>query len=99
MKHTPGPWTLGTHNLSPSTYAILKVRGSGRIVCIATPGKLTSHGREGEANARLIAQAPSMLEALRDCTLQMAQSNTRTFPEFEGALNNARAILRAIEGE
>ena len=58
------------------------------------------------ANARLIAAAPELAEALRDCvdTLEwtrkfMLQKHGTTNPAREEALANARALLARIEGE
>ena len=44
-------------------------------------------------NARLIAQAPAMLEALRNT---LACVNPSEYPEV---VEQARAILRAVEGD
>ena len=60
-KHTPGPW-----NVSPSAKASTLTRvfdETGKLVASANgPGLF--EGGEAEANARLIAAAPELLEAL-----------------------------------
>ena len=60
MKHTPGPWRIGTAppNGEQAIGTIL-----GMMVAVATTGV----GMEEEtlANARLMAASPEMLEALR----------------------------------
>lgn len=56
--HTPGPWTLHTHN---------QVITSKRSVLDVAICRMIADEREGqnpEANARLIASAPEMLECL-----------------------------------
>lgn len=62
-KHTPGPWSFEECGADPSVYKLMSedggvigfpVRGTG--------GK--SQRKEFEANARLIAAAPDLLEAL-----------------------------------
>lgn len=60
MKHTPGPWRIGTAPPN-GEQAIETIRGM--MVAVATTGV----GMENEtlANARLIAEAPEMLQALR----------------------------------
>jgi hypothetical protein len=68
-KHTPGPWTVGYHCYqveAPKGMSICDIRGWGYLT-----GK--GHGALGlphdeakeiqDANARLIAAAPEMLEA------------------------------------
>lgn len=59
MKHTPGPWSYGKH--SRDIYA------HGISICRVHPGMLTSfhtpHIETQEANAKLIAAAPDLLEA------------------------------------
>jgi hypothetical protein len=76
MKHTPGPWVAARMLLSPSA----KDRRCGwvvngpdadadslpvRICDLRAPYGVGGFA-EGEANAHLIAAAPTMLEALRD---------------------------------
>lgn len=61
-KHTPGPWTAGDIIRAPSK---TKYASDGRGIC-----KLYSETRkqlvnEQQANARLIAAAPELLEELR----------------------------------
>jgi hypothetical protein len=64
-KHTPGPWNLG--NTHDREYMILSYQGPATIQIAQIAGRnfkgtLTP---EGEANARLIAAAPQLLEALQ----------------------------------
>lgn len=58
-KHTPGPWetlTFSNHELQ-TDFAMVKV---GRRV------HMVGHSEEDKANARLIAAAPDLLEALQE---------------------------------
>lgn len=73
-KHTPGPWFVYPHHLDRFTIGDYN-GGSGpcRVVadcapraCITGAGDLTKGEAESEANARLIAAAPEMLEILRE---------------------------------
>ena len=75
-KHTPGPWGHVYH------------RGLGELLVGATLENVaiveTRHGQErGEANARLIAQAPKMLSALED-GIQAIDAFGGTLPEGYG---------------
>lgn len=63
-KHTPGPWTIVEYGADETPNLVVH-RGEteNRICFMATPG---SHGDSAiiEADARLIAAAPDLLEAL-----------------------------------
>lgn len=85
--HTPGPWIP-----KPITNAAWEIAGPGRkgyaegIVCMVTTG---------EANARLIAAAPELLEALRGC-FEHGEYST---PYGKAAWDAARAALAKANGE
>ena len=85
-KHTPGPWFFlhdrnGRLQVGPSiNYTVAEM-------CV-TP-------LEGqEANARLIAAAPELLEALTDCVEHMHW----TQPLGEAALKKAKAAIAKATG-
>jgi hypothetical protein len=103
-KHTPGPWTVGargkygTHNAN----IIFSNGGEGSV---ATVYGLPMHTNleevdpkyaEGMANARLIAAAPELLEALReaygyvDCIPETAAGGD------DAAIELARRLRAAI---
>jgi len=88
--HTPGPWTVepgvpdgGGIGIGP----ILEGIGPHAIV--------TFNGGDSEANARVIALAPEMVEALR--AMVAAQSLPFDHAERRDALARARAILAKLE--
>ena len=59
MTHTPGPWSISTDG--EATGVIYALRGfEWYDICVITPRC------EAAANARLIASAPDMLEALEE---------------------------------
>lgn len=58
-KHTPGPWTAVPRSINPN-YPEIKVENVDGLR-VANVGQL----KEQQANARLIAAAPDMLEALK----------------------------------
>jgi|SRR5689334_18850044 len=102
VTHAPGPWSyaptgpvmegyeqpFGIANLGESFSLIAGVFGDG-------PG-----GRpQAEANARLIASAPALLSALRDCAEALSR-----LPDVDGAyratcLHQARAAIAAATQE
>ena len=59
-KHTPGPWSAGTYCLQPTVFWD---KGNG-TVAIASIHDGYAKG-DPKANARLIAAAPDLLEALK----------------------------------
>lgn len=61
MKHTPGPWRIGTAPPN-GEQTIGTIRGM--MVAVATTG--VGMDEETLANARLIATAPELLEALQE---------------------------------
>ena len=89
-KHTPGPWRVERQNGSSTT--------SEWIIAGAKPGYLAEVGDCGsgcaKANARLIAAAPELLEAL-----EMAMRRGR-IDDSEEAMNQvAAAIAKAKESQ
>lgn len=67
-KHTPGPWKMRnrTGNHDWNNWRIAAEDGPGRVGGICRLDESLT-GEESEANARLIAAAPELLEALDDC--------------------------------
>lgn len=73
-KHTPGPWKYQKQNGSPTT--------GKHMISGAKPGYLAEVRDCGsgdvEANARLIAAAPELLEALELCRIHMYEHASNT---------------------
>lgn len=68
MTHTPGPWRLDNNiaygwKTNPFSITVRK-RGVHSTTVANIPAKQTISRDEAEANARLIAAAPDLLEAL-----------------------------------
>ena len=61
-KHTPGPWSL-----SPAEDGVIEAQDGEDFICVAVAGNPEAACRQRDlANARLIAAAPDLLEALRN---------------------------------
>jgi len=83
--HTSGPWYAVKLDASPDhAWAI-----DSELVEIARLSEWLEHQTEAEANARLIASAPEMLEALRNLTHPMASDED---------LQHALAVIAKVEG-
>jgi hypothetical protein len=88
--HTPGPWKAITH----AHKMAITVYGGGCY--IADVDTSAPDPGENEANARLIAQAPAMHDIL--ARLCRAQERISGDNPLDGLLDDARTILRTIEG-
>ena len=82
--HTGGPWRVGKHD---ETLGIYDMAENYRLATIEE--WRGEHEGESEANARLIAAAPDMLDALRRLTHPMASDED---------LENALAVIAKVEG-
>ena len=100
-KHTPGPWSLRGYNLETLDFA---VSATGQMVDFdiyppmskkhMMPIASVQHcfnGKACEANARLIAAAPDLLEALKDAL------NVLDATGANDAANAARAAIAKAE--
>lgn len=88
-KYTSGPWTLHNHNA-----AVYAKRGQDNIR-IASLSHVSS-ATEEEANARLIAAAPELLEALQ-AFLAWGEAETPEEHYIEVSGHAHRAILKATQ--
>ena len=80
MKHTPGPW-----NYDRSGYSLYVNSGRELVTALSMDGKRLE---TSEANARLIAAAPDLLEALE-----------RYVHHFGDPLKCARTAIAKATGE
>ena len=84
-KHTPGPWSVG----GPTEYAF-------QLSIEPSIGVVFGGGEEVQANARLIAAAPEMLEALDNAADALDSDN----PDIQlRAAIVARAAITKVKGE
>lgn len=90
--HTPGPWTALLR--APAT--IVDKRGCRVALCCEMPGQ---DDNEMFANARLLAAAPNLLSALRNCLEALEDQLQYDDPEDEPSLEREAfdAACAAIE--
>jgi hypothetical protein len=94
-KHTPGPWEIGSINKKDKNLwwaAVFTPKNTGKFHTPRAGEALGVDREECEGNARLIASAPEMLEALRAMVSRapfIDQSVT------EDGLANCEALLKA----
>jgi len=89
MNHTPGPWEYNfreeCHLIDALTSGVYGLAMVGEEWCVEEDPKTL-------ANARLIAQAPALLEALEEIL------SWDTLAPVE-AVKNAQAVVQAARGE
>jgi len=107
-KHTPGPWEYLTETTYAGDYPYSvghKVKIGNEILTISCHGYgADKFFEEAAANARLIAAAPEMYEALR-WLLHLAHDVSKAGPDFPvteeewaDAWESAKAALERAEG-
>ena len=96
-KHTPGPWL--THKEGFSSIYIESRIGGGMLQEVASCGP-TGEGRDQqEANARLIAAAPELLEALKEVVEILDEVlGFGTEPSHGNIAAKARAVIAKATG-
>jgi hypothetical protein len=97
-KPSPGPWTLGQNYYTRLGYAVC----SGHQVIAEVVGFGYPLGKGGhpvsDANARLIAAAPALLDALIECYEVLADGSYHNAPCVEQA-RQVLLSLGALAGE
>lgn len=102
-KYTPGPWNIGSSDLPVSRMSI-HCKGH-KDSCHSTVALMVSRGvigishDEEFANARLIAAAPDLLEALRVLLSLHEIRASVTTDAWNAAMEDARAAVTKAVGE
>jgi hypothetical protein len=94
VKHTPGPWTVEVSDDAYGTYRIVEQAQANE----ATADEDIYTADEDYANARLIAEAPALLEALRTLVRANDRGYQRDTMRYEGFFDTAREVIERIEG-
>lgn len=97
--HTPGPWAVHANVRDSRTDAARIDAGDTLVATVSTlPTKTTAAWHEAHANARLLAAAPDMLEALQSLVRAVEQFTSAValgWPELE----QAKAAIAKATGE
>ncbi len=91
-KHTPGPWFAKREGFS-TVYVEARI-GGGWVQEVAACGPTEAGQEQQEANARLIAAAPELLEALQSVLNSCLDSQG-----LADAYKQARAAIAKATGE
>ena len=92
-KHTPGPWL--THKEGFSSIYIESRIGGGMLQEVASCGPTGEGSDQQEANARLIAAAPELLEALAEI---VSAADGEGWNQLDPSLSKARAAIAKATG-
>lgn len=107
MKHTPGPWIYGPETGPDCTRIDAE---NGRVIAAVRSREITSWeqsrpiyswSEEGAANARLIAAAPELLEALHACRKELSAWMRDHGSDIgtQEAVTKARAAIAKATGQ
>ena len=94
VTHTPGPWLVEDCTPGESTGLRFAINSKDNVIARTTDG-----WKEAQANARLIAAAPEMLEMcklLEECMETIAGKDGY---DASYELAKVRAVLAKVEGE
>lgn len=95
-KHTPGPWIAARYDgYGPRTTIRQGCEHTGMRIASTFETTSPRNIERNEANARLIAAAPAMLEALEMAVRQNEHDMLMTGEE----LRKCAAVIRAAKGE
>jgi hypothetical protein len=92
-KHAPGPWMIDGNDISPEAHLELSICCMQPADFDASNAKSWVYGDATKANARLIAAAPDLLEALEACL------DYGSLTGAEWVLEKARAAIARARGE
>jgi len=95
-KHTPGPWLLNENNNWKTNPFSVSVRKPGvhSTTVANVPTRMTISPMEQRANARLIAAAPDLLDAL----VTMPQSMSSSDQDWWDWVDKARSAIDKATG-
>lgn len=88
---TPGPWSIVPYGDERNTNLVIHSSPQNRVCFMATPGQGLDDASHIEANARLLAAAPELFDALIVARGEVAQHhNSRSaLPQINSALAKA----------
>lgn len=101
QKHTPGPWRLKDND-----WTVIEGKREAGVPYLFTLAETLGYKQEREANARLIASAPELLEALKnvermsgELLLQDGTRGTDKALTLLAAIDSANEVIRRATGE
>lgn len=102
-KFTPGPWEVNTEAGLPLR-EVFSHSETDVLICDTGCSNVEMDAAEIEANAHLIAAAPEMYEALKDCLRLLEDCTEETYGTptqefFQRKADAVKAVLAKSEGK
>ena len=97
-KHTPGPWSYSGIS---GDFSVMARHGHKRIIvaeCVADSALKPDECDQVDANKRLIAAAPELLDACRMALVQIKQDNEERKAEHRLTQHQIEAAIQKAEG-
>lgn len=103
-KHTPGPWFVEHHEWLQKGHCAISSKDHGELAqvvwCMEDDECIGRNSPEKEANARLIAAAPELLEAAQKVLAWYeAEEDHSKEPDFYKRMDAIRAAIAKATGE
>lgn len=98
-KHTPGPWVWYRKLSGSENSRGFGIAQEGKRFAIVDVYPLDEDGVAGEANARLMAAAPELLEALEEVVAEATAYEARHGEMRRPWVRKARAAIAKAKGE
>ena len=96
-KHTPGPWrTIESTNTTMRTVVGPDFPGQGYIADVNLCRTSDAQDVDGEANARLIAAAPELLQLVKDMREAFYVKGTRK--ALLAVMERSKSVMEKAEG-
>lgn len=97
-KHTPGPWHVDGDASAEPYQVIVRHDQTGARIAIAVDSHHPLLARDGQANARLIAAAPDLLQACRVALAEVTNHPDGHMSQFQFAYRALRAAIAKAGG-
>lgn len=100
IKHTPGPWRTDEDE-HDAPYQDIRIKAANRTVCKVwiDDAPVHDYNAEQEANARLIAAAPQLLDALQPFVRNNSSDEFVTLVVRSSDITKARAAIAKATGK
>ena len=98
MKHTPGPWKADMHHIGDGWRVFVQHKAESDQHDAICDLETWQKDRETQANARLIAASPALLEAC-EMALRVLLQTGNGEDYVDRTINDLEAALSAAKGE
>lgn len=97
-KYTQGPWRVVNYQDKNDVPRVVSDKGGIAVLCINRYIGETGPSKQEQTNAALIAAAPELLEALKDCEAALRLVERETGKSYAATIG-ARAAISKATGE